>query len=46
LGYVPSDTPIAQRISSGILSLPLFPDMTFADVERVVAALEKSLQEI
>jgi dTDP-4-amino-4,6-dideoxygalactose transaminase len=46
LGYVPSDTPIAQRISSSILSLPLFPDMTFADVERVVAALEKSLQEI
>jgi dTDP-4-amino-4,6-dideoxygalactose transaminase len=46
LGYQASDTPIAQRISEGILTLPLFPSMTNRDVERVVHALKTILKEI
>ena len=46
LGYNSSNTPIAKRISSAILTLPLFPLMSLADVERVVSALELALHEI
>ena len=38
-GYRPSDTPIAARIGKSILTLPLFPGMSNADVERIVNAL-------
>jgi dTDP-4-amino-4,6-dideoxygalactose transaminase len=46
LGYNSSNTPVAKRISSAILTLPLFPLMSLADVERVVSALELALHEI
>jgi len=39
LGYQLSDTPIAVRIGKSILTLPLFPGMSNADVERIVNAL-------
>jgi dTDP-4-amino-4,6-dideoxygalactose transaminase len=38
-GYQLSDTPIAARIGKSILTLPLFPGMSNADVERIVNAL-------
>jgi dTDP-4-amino-4,6-dideoxygalactose transaminase len=38
-GYKLSDTPIAARIGKSILTLPLFPGMSNADVERIVNAL-------
>lgn len=38
-GYQLSDTPIAARIGKSILTLPLFPGMSNADVERIVDAL-------
>jgi dTDP-4-amino-4,6-dideoxygalactose transaminase len=38
-GYKLSDTPIAARIGKSILTLPLFPGMRNADVERIVNAL-------
>jgi dTDP-4-amino-4,6-dideoxygalactose transaminase len=46
LGYNSDQTPVAQRVGSAILTLPLFPLMTTFDVERVVHALQLILQEI
>jgi dTDP-4-amino-4,6-dideoxygalactose transaminase len=45
-GYDSRKTPVAQRISSAILTLPLFPLMTPFDVERVVHALQTALHEV
>lgn len=38
-GYAPGDFPAAERIGAQTLTLPLFPTMADADVERVCAAL-------
>jgi dTDP-4-amino-4,6-dideoxygalactose transaminase len=46
LGYNSHQTPVAQRVGSAILTLPLFPLMTTFDVERVVHALQVVLHEI
>jgi len=43
LGWKEGDLPVAERVGRNILSLPLFPAMTRADVERVVAALMRVL---
>jgi perosamine synthetase len=43
LGYGPGAAPVAEAASKRILTLPLFPAMTGADVERVVAALKASI---
>lgn len=39
LGHGPGDFPHAERIGEQTLTLPLFPTMTYADVERVCAAM-------
>jgi dTDP-4-amino-4,6-dideoxygalactose transaminase len=39
LGWNPGDLPIAERVGKNILTLPLFPAMTRADVARVAEAL-------
>jgi perosamine synthetase len=39
LGYVPEATPLATRLSSQLLSLPLYPAMSDDDVDRVIAAV-------
>lgn len=39
LGYRPEQFPVAERIYSGTVSLPLYPGMTDADVEDVIAAV-------
>ncbi|MEY2880692.1 MAG: hypothetical protein RLZZ15_3072 [Verrucomicrobiota bacterium] len=39
LGWKDGDCPIAERVCRSILTLPLFPTMTRADAERVVATL-------
>jgi dTDP-4-amino-4,6-dideoxygalactose transaminase len=44
LGWKAGDFPLAESICRNILTLPLFPTMTFADVERVVDALLTSLR--
>jgi dTDP-4-amino-4,6-dideoxygalactose transaminase len=46
MGYDSHQTPVARRISDGILTLPLFPLMTHSDVDRVVQALNTILKEI
>lgn len=38
-GYGPGTAPVAEAVSRQILTLPLFPTMAPADVERVVGAL-------
>jgi dTDP-4-amino-4,6-dideoxygalactose transaminase len=45
LGYKASDTPIAERIGRSILTLPLFPDMTDADIDRIAAGLVQILKK-
>ena len=44
LGWKPGDFPIAERVCRNILTLPLFPAMTRADVTRVVDTLAGILQ--
>jgi dTDP-4-amino-4,6-dideoxygalactose transaminase len=39
-GFKPGDFPVAERVYAGLISLPLYPRMTEADVERVVMAIK------
>ena len=43
LGFRPGDFPVAEKAVSQILSLPLFPDLTSRQQDRVVAAVLKSV---
>ena len=43
LGYKPSDFPVASRLQSEILSLPIFPELTEKQIQYVAEALEKVL---
>jgi UDP-4-amino-4,6-dideoxy-N-acetyl-beta-L-altrosamine transaminase len=45
LGHSPADTPLAERAALELVSLPLFPAMSDADVETVIAAVRSSLDE-
>jgi perosamine synthetase len=42
-GYAPGLAPVAESVSSRLLTLPLFPAMAAADVHRVVTALKKAI---
>ena len=42
LGYQPGDFPNAERISKQCVSLPLFPQMTDGEVERVIQAVREA----
>lgn len=44
-GYKTSNTPIAERIGRSILTLPLFPDMSDADIDRIAAGLAQTLKK-
>ena len=44
-GYVPGDFPNAEWISERTLSLPLSPKLTDADVEHVIAAVRRRLEQ-
>ena len=39
LGYRPGDFPCAERLSRRMLSLPMFPELTQAQIDHVVAAV-------
>jgi dTDP-4-amino-4,6-dideoxygalactose transaminase len=45
LGWRPGQFPHAERIGKGIVTLPLFPGMERADVERVCEAVSRTLRE-
>jgi len=40
LGYGRGDFPVSEAAASEALSLPMFPEMTLAQVRQVVAAVE------
>ena len=42
LGYAPGIAPVAEAAAKKILTLPMFPAMSAADVARVAAALERA----
>jgi dTDP-4-amino-4,6-dideoxygalactose transaminase len=44
LGHAPGDFPVTERIAGELLSLPLFPEITEAQQERVVAALRGAVR--
>ena len=45
LGYLAETTPVAEVIGRSILTLPLFPAMSDADVKRVCSAFLLVLQQ-
>jgi dTDP-4-amino-4,6-dideoxygalactose transaminase len=44
-GYRPADFPVAGKVFERIMSLPLYPKMTEADVQRVIAAIRKLIKD-
>jgi dTDP-4-amino-4,6-dideoxygalactose transaminase len=45
LGYNPGDFPQAERIGGATVTLPLFPGMADADIDRVCAAVAEVMQD-
>ena len=43
LGYGPGAFPVAESMAAELLSLPIFPEITSAQQERVVAVLQEAL---
>jgi dTDP-4-amino-4,6-dideoxygalactose transaminase len=43
LGVKPGQFPVAEGIYAGTLSLPIWPDMTDAEVDRVIARVRSHL---
>jgi perosamine synthetase len=43
-GYAPADLPIARAEYEREISLPIYPDLAEGDVERVIAAMSRSLR--
>jgi perosamine synthetase len=44
-GYKPSDFPVASALSERIISLPIYPRMTAANVDAVISAVKKVARE-
>ncbi|HTX60342.1 MAG TPA: DegT/DnrJ/EryC1/StrS family aminotransferase, partial [Verrucomicrobiae bacterium] len=43
LGYARGDFPVTERAAGRILSLPMFPELTEAQIDRVVDGLQRSI---
>lgn len=46
LGYKKGDFPVAEKVTSEVLSLPVFPELTRENVERVAEAVRESVEEL
>jgi dTDP-4-amino-4,6-dideoxygalactose transaminase len=46
LGYTPGCFPVAESAAQSVLSLPIFPEMTYAQQEQTVCALQDCLMPI
>jgi dTDP-4-amino-4,6-dideoxygalactose transaminase len=44
LGHQPGDFPISEQICQEILSLPMYPGMTIAQVDHVIAAIARAVE--
>lgn len=42
LGHAAGDFPVAERLAATCLSLPMYPELAEADVERVAAAVRRA----
>jgi dTDP-4-amino-4,6-dideoxygalactose transaminase len=45
LGYGPGSLPITERLCTEVLSLPIFPELTDAQQQRVMAVLRSVVGE-
>ncbi len=45
LGYKPGDLPVTERVTSRILSLPMFPELTNEQVDQVIEAIRSFSKE-
>ncbi len=45
LGYREGDFPVSERLAREVLSLPLYPELTRAEVERVARAIQTFVEE-
>ena len=45
LGYAPGDFPVCERVSSEIVSLPMFPQLTTEQQKRVAVALQHYVEK-
>jgi dTDP-4-amino-4,6-dideoxygalactose transaminase len=46
LGYKAGDFPVAERLAQEVLSLPLYPEQTPAQIEEVVAAVQQGVHAL
>jgi dTDP-4-amino-4,6-dideoxygalactose transaminase len=46
LGYKPGDFPVSERLGAEFLSLPMYPEMTDAQITEVVSAVSRALQNL
>jgi dTDP-4-amino-4,6-dideoxygalactose transaminase len=44
LGYRIGDFPVAEQAANEVLSLPMYPEMSFTQLEAVVAAVQQAVQ--
>ena len=43
LGYHPGDFPVSERVATEVLSLPIYPELTAAQLERIAGVLAAGL---
>jgi len=46
LGYKPGDMPESEKAAAEVLSLPMFPELSAADVEQVITAVRECVSEL
>jgi len=46
LGYKAGDFPISERLAGTVLSLPMYPEMTNAQIETVASLVQRSVAQL